>query len=296
MKIAVWHTGHEIADTVSDYCYKSLPASTRLLTSNLSEEPIKGHDIHIGYGILRGMNDVFRMAQTNGKPWFNIDKGYIGSGHFDGYYRISLRGTQHTQTSWLHFIDRERLNGLCVNFEPWRGMEYGKPVLICPPQPDTAAFFGIDHDKWLNDAVKSCCGRKHVVRRKGDHSILMDSILGSSMVVTFNSSVAWEAMRLGVPSMSDLRHSFLGHVSCEINVADLVNWQKLHRVDLFAAMAGLQLTLQEMRDGKLWQLMNRLMSGSDGTAENNRQLMFASEASRRVQNQSLTSSFLNTGN
>lgn len=251
MKICVWRTGHEIADRVAEAVLAGLRGTPHLLGNNHTSTILNNeYDIHIGYGILRGMADVFRECDRQGKPWFCIDKGYWKPGHYDGYYRVSLRGTQ--QTSGWPEPDWERWRALGLAVEPMQQqgdtLADRHPVLFCPPTDYACEFFGIK--LWVKPN-----GLVDYWRPKGiDDPIKWD---GVRRVCTFNSSVGWEALRRGIPVESDPVHSIVGA------------WQAKHgtdkREELFATMAGLQLTLDEMRSGLLWPLMQKLLDASPAT-------------------------------
>ena len=149
MKIAVWRTGHEISDTVAKSLI-SLKDSSLFHTSELTEDIIASHDCHIGYGILRGMDSVFRMCDTLGKPWFNVDRGYFAPGHYDGYYRVSLGCTQYVGGNIAKVIASGVGTGrFNLQFYEWKGLDANKSLLICPPTPHVCKFFGIDESEWI---------------------------------------------------------------------------------------------------------------------------------------------------
>lgn len=248
MKICVWRTGHEIADTVAEAMLTGLRRTSYCLGNNHTSTILNNdYDIHIGYGILRGMGDVFRECDRQGKPWFNIDKGYWKPGHYDGYYRVSLRGTQ--QTSGWPDPDWERWEKLGLNVEPWQ--KRNGYTLVCPPTDYVETFLRPGMDNWLN------CNsyiKDGLVRHKGCERLLDSDLAAASRVIIFNSSVGWESLRRGIPVESDPVHSIVGA------------WQAKHgtdkRKELFATMAGLQLTLDEMRSGKLLPLLQKLLDAS----------------------------------
>ncbi len=266
MRVAVWRTGHEIADTVADAVGHGLKISP-IETHGFSEQAGLC-DVNIGYGILRGMEDVFKTSDRFGVSWLNIDRGYINPHHYDGYYRVSLCGTQ--QTTGLDRLkpDYDRLKAPGVEFKPWRGLDESKPVLVIPPTDYVTQFFKLP--KWLPSCVIHT-DRKYVVRTKADASpINFDDY---SHVVTFNSSIGWQAIAAGIPCISDPTHSFVGAYYKQLlggnhNIMDnCAKAQQFTRHELFGCMASLQLTLDEMRAGKIWELMTRLMSSSDMIAE-----------------------------
>lgn len=239
MKVCVWKTGHEIADTVA----KAIDAEVRTIG-----EPLGDADVHIAYGILRGTADVFRKAPV----WFHVDRGYTNPGHFDGNYRVSLRGTQQTGF-WPEPVKHD------VKLLPWRGFDHSKPVLVCPPTDAVRDFFSLQ--EWTHTNVKH-----YVVRKKGDQNPL--NFNDYNYVLTFNSSVGWQAIAAGIPCVSDTTHSIIGTFFKNIPLANLSGAQYVERKRLFGTMSALQMTLEEMKQGKLWQLMSNLLSISATTVGN----------------------------
>jgi len=247
--IGIWTTGHDIADTVAHACLIGLGWKAKLLRCGIDD--VNAADIHIGYGILRGMADVFKQCDVAGKPWFNIDRGYFGAGHFNGYYRVSYRNTQQVDGLFNLPIRMDRYKKLGIvleNREPVDG-----PVLICPPTDYVR--------EWLN---VQWCGGEGLLREKGCTRNLDDDLKICSSVKTFNSSVGWEALRRGINVESDKDKSILGKWKKNLaNNRTLVDTRR----ELFGVMAGLQLTLNEIKEGSLWPLMESLLSISDGIAE-----------------------------
>ncbi len=265
MRIAIWKTGHEIADAVADAlkggCYDKEVSS--ILYDGIGDADItrgiEAHDVHIGYGILRGTGDIFRRCDSLNKPWFNLDRGYFGPGHYGGYYRISLCGTQ--QTTGLDKLepDYESLDRLRIVFpDPYR-INSEAHTLIVPPTDYVRSFF--DLGRWEEYALDNFPNSKIRVRHKGGVRTLDDDLTNCLRVVTFNSSIGWEALRRGIPVYSDSNHSIIGAYQKLRKTDD----RPLHldlkaRRELFAIMSGLQMTLEEIRSGKICTLMEKLLS------------------------------------
>lgn len=262
MKIAVWKTGHEIADTVADALRDGLK-NADIFHPNAG---YKSADAHIGYGILRGVETVFRRSAKENVPCFLLDRGYFKPGHYDGHYRISLHGTQQTIGLDKLQPDYERLDGLGVEFpEPYR-INSKAHTLYIPPTQHVRRFFGIGD--WKAPKFDT----PHIVRGKDDATPLEEHLTNCLRVVTFNSSIGWEALRRGIPVYSDANHSIIGAYQKLIKTDD----RPLHldikaRRELFAIMSGLQLTLEEIRAGKICKVMDTLLSlstsGSGGIPE-----------------------------
>lgn len=258
MRVAIWRSGHEIADRVADAIRAGIPKN--LLAAPNSKELFhpegwdEGHskygDIHIGYGILRSMDKVWKDCERTGRPFFIVDRGYWKPGHYDGYYRVSLRGTQQTggwpEPDWERW---EKL-GLTID-EPVKRNGY---ALCCPVTDYVKDWLG-DYKAPVPDRGEFDKDSGVLVREKGCTRSLDDDLAGARRVVTFNSSVGWEALRRGLPVESDPVHSIVG--------AWLAKHGTDKREELFAVMSACQLTLDEMLAGKLWLLMEKLLA-ADG--------------------------------
>lgn len=257
MKICVWrpHPKHEIAAIVADAVLEGLAASGNPAMIYLDADEVipDDADIHIGYGILRGIGDVMKECQQKGKPFFHIDRGYWKPGHYDGYYRISLCGTQQTIGLDKLEPDYERLDKLEVEILPEVKREGA--ALICPPTDYVADWLGLKLGAW---GMPTEIGESVIeYRHKGTITPLQTSLDRVAKVITFNSSVGWEALRQGIPVFSDSTHSIVG--AYQKLVDKPLHLDINERRKLFGIQASLQLTLDEIRQGMIWPLLQRLM-------------------------------------
>lgn len=260
MNIAIWKTGHEIADKVAEAVYDGLwkaNVGARLIQLYYGYKDYPEFDLYIAYGILRGTAEVFRMARAIGKNFICIDRGYWKPGHFDGYYRISLNGTQ--QTTGLEKLepDYERWDALGLEILPQKiGGDY---VLVCPQTPEVNKFYGD------GKTPIAFGGEKVVFRHKGEEIPLQQDLDGCFRVGTFNSSVGWEALRQGIPVISDPTHSFLGAYMKTVDSMSHMDIDSRRRC--FAVQAALQLRLDEIRQGAIWPLIQSILSSASTAAK-----------------------------
>lgn len=268
MKTVIWKTGHPIADTVADAFMRG---------ASMGDSLAPDRPVNIAYGILRGNDQLFRASEAQGKHWFEVDRGYFDARHFDGYYRISYKGTQALFDK--NYPIKSHLPSLMP--EPIRPYDKTKAVLICPPTDAVMDFFGMidayGRRRWTPEAGQL---GPFVIRHKGDSSpINWDAY---RMVITFNSSVGWEAIRRGIPCLSDMRYSTVGSFYGE-TLADLLLerfYSGDNRMELFRFMQAHQFTLDEIAQGHAWGLINHYLSRSSaGIRENPSQRMFAPTAS-----------------
>lgn len=257
MKIGIWKTGHEIADTVAEAVYEGLKdhSECRRFNTRTDIDQLHESDVQVIYGILRGASEVFKLAQAMGKPYVCIDRGYWKPGHYEGYYRISLNGTQQTTGLDKFEPDYERWDRLRLEIfdRPQRlEREPDHYDLYCPPTEYVSKHFNEMH--WLHENVDS--GRKYKIRHKGSEEQINWSEV--RVVHTFNSSVGWEALRQGIPVFSDENHSFVGAYKKQVDkMPHMMDIESRRR--LFAVQCGLQLTLEEVKSGKIWPLLQRLL-------------------------------------
>lgn len=231
MKIAVWKTGHEIADTVAQALAEGIP-NAEIKDTRFNASDTKEFGAHIAYGILRGTADIFKANQC----YIHVDRGYFHPGHYDGYYRISYKGTQAKYDA--AFLISKEYDG---QLEPKRRYDRSKPVLVCPPTLAVDTFFELGAwIDWLPD--------NRIMRDKGDTKpIPWDDI---SAVITFNSSVGWEALRRGIPCLSDPTHSVVGSYYNTKSIDECIElFHSRSRKPLFDLMASHQFTLAEIRKG-----------------------------------------------
>lgn len=251
MKIAVWKTGHEIADKVAEAVYEGLKQHCEVSSHTCgTDRNILGYECHIGYGILRGTTELFKDCERLGVPWFNIDRGYWKPGHYDGYYRISLLGTQQAFGLDKLEPDYDRWDALGIeidNADPKGRYAW----LHCPPTKPVEKFYDIK----LNELPKDSRLR---IRDKSTLRKLQTDLDSSCMVSTFNSSVGWEALRQGIPVVSDPTHSIVGAYQKMLDKP--IHADSNERRKLFAIMAGLQLRLDEIKSGALWPLLHKLLN------------------------------------
>lgn len=245
MIIAVYETGHEIADTVADALMHGLPNSILIE----AKTPLPFADVHVAYGILRGTADIFKQSEH----WFNIDRGYFNPGHYEGYYQISYKGTQAKYDP--SFPITKEFDG---KMEPIRKYDNSKPILVCPPTDAVCKFFGL---KWWNPGA---IDQKFVVRQKGEpNPINWDDY---SAVITFNSSVGWQALQRGIPCFSDPLHSVVGSYYNTKSIDEAIEmFNSMPREPLFNFMRSHQFTLAEIEQGHAWPLIKWYTS--DGMRE-----------------------------
>lgn len=225
-------TGHVIADTIADAFidggYK--------------------FDADLVYGILR--HNVFLESAH----WFCVDRGYFNPSHYDGYYRISYKGTQGRYDP--EFPITKAFKG---KLGTKRVLLNGN-VLVCPPTDAVCTFFGVNGKEWKNDWKDALLSldKTVTIRNKSDKSDIDFDRYES--VVTFNSSVGWQALQHGIPCISDISHSLVGSYYGGGSYEEKANkFYSTSRQPLFDFMASQQFTLEEIRNGDACSLIKHYL-------------------------------------
>lgn len=250
--VTIWVTDHFISQRVASALKTGFGDDALLgFATTVTTEQIAATPVHIGYGILRSMDKVARMAEEAGKDWFLLDLGYSNPGHFHGNYRIGYKGTQ-TLFDAGHLADASPI--FCA---PWK--EGGHTALICPATDYVAGYFNLDDAAWCKQAEQLAAdfNLPAKIRRKGDPQDLSDALNEAACVITFNSSVAWKALAAGIPAFSDIYHSTLGSWHGTAGQKSIDALKALSRDDLFRFMAAHELDLLAIQQGRIKNIVNR---------------------------------------
>jgi len=257
----VWHTGHQINETVSMALHAGIPQNILKHTewaSNYISSTNKY--VAVGYGILRGTGDIFNHNAKNGIDYYEVDRGYINPNHFDGYYRISKNGLQAKYSNkFKHPGDRmERLKFTISDKSSHNPKGH---ILICPPTEYIETYLGSKPGKWTEDTANqlSKLNRPVKIRQKTDTTALELDLDGAYCVVTFNSNVAVDASLRRVPVIATSYSVAYGWSGNDIQslLAGVIQVPSLHQVEkLIKFISYNQFTLEEIRNGTAWRLLN----------------------------------------
>jgi hypothetical protein len=247
----IWVTDHYISQRIGLSLKMGMGDRARIaVAATANPEQIKATPVHIGYGILRGMEKVAALASDYSKDWFHLDLGYTNPSHFAGNYRIGYKGTQS-------LYDENFLSDQSVACADWKGG--GSDALICPPTDHVVSYFKLDADAWLHEAEELAArfDLPAKIRRKGDAENLGDTLAQSACVISFNSSVAWQALQKGIPAFSDITRSTVGSWHGVSGMKSLAALKVLSRVHLFRFMRGNELSLVDIQQGKIFDVLRR---------------------------------------
>lgn len=192
------------------------------------------------YGVRPAWAHLWAQAKAEGRDWWYIDNGFIGSGRF----RIARNAVQAAQCR----PDPDRLANLGVSLTKWR--LDGRHVLVCLQSDEfmaTVAGFAGD----IAAAVREQTDRPVRVRRKGGAVPLAADLADCWCVVTWASNAAVEAICAGVPAIvlgQSAAAPVAGARLTEIEAPPMPDG----REEWAARLAASQWDLQEIRSGKAW--------------------------------------------
>lgn len=257
-----WKTGHKLNEAVMEAVAQGLRAAGEEVqvkdVSEYSGIPAPS----ISYGVLRGVGAIYRDCARAGVEWWNVDHGFFGRQEFGGYYRIGRNHLQPLFSRSVKGLDPSRVAACGAFIAPWRSNENGS-VLLCPPTSAMAEFYGIDEHSWPDATVgrlPSGMRDRVIVRKKGEGGSLAGALNHAGLAVVFNSNVAIDALRCGVPAIAEegIVRSWNG-LTPEMAGEDL---QSFDRRDLFLYASWCQFTLDEIRSGFAWRTCQEIQKGS----------------------------------
>lgn len=204
------------------------------------------------YGWLRGNAYLIELAKRSGAPWYYIDNGYLRSGHYDGYYRVTANAYQ---LSAIRRTDPNRYHALGITIDAWR--DGGTFSLICPPNEEVGSYHNIDVHRWVSYAkkIRREAGTDHyVIRPKGSSRPLEHDLEGCHLLITAFSNVAVEAVRRGVAV-----HCTHPCAATPMSIKPLEQPDRplsVDRMPWLYSLANNQWTLDEMASGLCWRQLS----------------------------------------
>lgn len=194
---------------------------------------------------------VIPDALKTGRPFWYIDNGYWRSakGGRVGYYRITYNG----MTPFPLDMKADRNP---VDFRPWR--KDGGHIVLAMPGANFGRAIGLNMPAWeqsIQHRVREYTDRPFIVRRKERNKPLDRDLHGAWALVTHSSTVAVDAVRMGVPVFVEPT-SAARWVGCT-DLADIESPVMPSRQAWWRSLMWQQFTLAEMQGPLAWQMMRR---------------------------------------
>jgi hypothetical protein len=223
-------------------------------------------------GLLRGNSHLLDLALSKNLDFYYVDHAYLNSGYkYPHWMRVIKNG--FVQNTIIPDVDQKRLQqNFDIKFNDYKFREK-KNIIVLPPSNTVARVFNqLDWETKTIENIRKHTDRPIVVRRKSgpvmddllvnvaskenyEYEESIDEALGNAYcVVAFNSAVALTALRKGVPVICErycpafpLSHSF----------EQIENLSEKERLPLFASLAWGQFTMEEIRDPKTFDCINK---------------------------------------
>ena len=237
----------------------------------LSGKYVPPKDVAV-WGILRGGEQIIKWAQQNNRNYYYFDNPYLKFVSDKRTLRLTKNESQITQ---YKNNGVGRMHSGFKPLEPYRETDDKKSILVCPPGEGMLHYWGLHN--WLDHTLKVLqqnTDRQIEVRRKPSpvrvfrkndglldtyqdpnfkqNTESLDEVLSRThAVVTFNSTVAFEALRQGIPVFCSRYCSaaLLGNT----DIRQIDNPLLTDRVKLFATLAYSQWTMEELRNDIAWR-------------------------------------------
>lgn len=201
------------------------------------------------YGVRQGWNTLWLQAKADGRDWYYLDNAYFDDSR-ELRFRVGKNRVQQTEFPPGDYPPFHR------PIAPWR--TEGEHIVICPQSEEFMRVVCVWSKDWAEHVLHEL--RRHttrplMVRRKGDRRTLAEDLKGAWALVTHSSAAANEAIIAGIPvfvtgasSAAVLAGGPLSAIESPLCPDGREQWA--------AALAAHQFTLDELREGKCWSLMN----------------------------------------
>lgn len=208
----------------------------------------------------------YGVDQTNIRHWQRVSRSgepywYCDNSFFDKtrgtHFRIGRNCVQHDGQGRSQ---GERFKALALEIKPWR--TEGEHIVICPQSDSFMREVAEYQGDWLSDVVGTIAlvsNRSLVVRNWARdkpklQATLARDLVGAWMLVTYSSAAAIQALLAGIPV------SAIGGAARWAGTDPLAIETPFYPEDrerFFGVLADNQFTIDEMRDGTAWNLLNR---------------------------------------
>lgn len=232
-------------------------------------------------GILRGDGLIYSYCRDNNKNFLYIDHAYLERGYNSSHEDTEWMRITPNNTSWNYFQqesnDRwDEFFGKKYALSSWK-QNNGKNILILPPSEATKMLFP-DSIEWMKstiEEIKRKTSAPIVIREKPDQPIINNltnqiidrkkfthenniekEMLNAKCIVTFNSAVPVLGTVLGIPCYCSPRAAAY---PMNINLDYIDNAPEPNRQLWLNQLAYHQYRTVEMKNGKVWQLLEKYM-------------------------------------
>lgn len=210
------------------------------------------------YGVTPATQHLWLQAKAERREWYYIDNAYFDRCR-EQYFRVTRGALQH---DGFGASDGKRWKTLGLTIADWR--QKGEHILLCPQSDEFMRTCAQHPGSWLTDTLdqlKIHTGRELRVRpwngnKQKWYATLPADLAGCWALVTYSSASAITAMLAGVPALCTSLDCISGPMT-EVNLASIERPRyPVNRESWARVVADNQWTLDEMRSGLCWKMLN----------------------------------------
>lgn len=208
------------------------------------------------YGVDESNLHIWNRVRKERRDFYYCDNAYFDQTRQE-YFRVSKNRLQHSGTG---VSDCRRFNELDIYVKPWR--REGRHLVVCPQSDHFMNVVVGYNGNWTQDTLSdlSRLTLRSIRLRlwspdKGKlANTLKEDLNGAHALITWSSAAAITAIIEGVPAivMGESAASLIAAIRLE----DLEYAPRLDRTNWLGVLADNQWTLDEMRSGFCWKVIN----------------------------------------
>lgn len=210
------------------------------------------------YGVEPPTLQAWKDVQAAGETFWYVDNGYFRSTYQGGnYFRITKNAEQHTG---IGQSDGRRFAELGIEIQPWRE---GEEILIALQTDWWYERHGLTRQRWLDDVLARVSGTGRKIRIRGKpvrghkEPPLAADLKRAWCVIAYSSNVAVDALMAGIPAFCTCPGSAGYTLSgCFLSSGGLAPYRSPHRREWAEVLADNQWTVEEIRSGLAWEMLN----------------------------------------
>ena len=210
------------------------------------------------YGVTAATKPLWEQAKAEGRDWYYIDNAY-----FDPYRGTYFRATKNRlQHPGVGRSDGKRFAALDLEVRPWR--KRGRHIVLAPQSDEFMAVCAGYRGRWVDDAIGElyrCTERElRVLPWNRDKAMwyagLPANLVDCWALVTYSSASAISALLAGVPAICTATDCIVAPI-CGAALGNVeMPPMPQDRMSSFWLIADQKWTLDEMRSGLAWGMLN----------------------------------------
>jgi hypothetical protein len=264
--IMLWCSIQEIRAEKSRMVMEALCAGWREPAQCINGDPPDDDNPFAIYGQVWGAERLLPTAIRRKRPFWYIDNGYWkpGRGGPHGYYRVTYRGMAPV---FLKDSAIDRAQSMNARMMPWR--RSGRHILFALPGREYGSAIGLNMADWIIRSRRHLAGRTSRPIKERDKWCprpLEHDLRDCWAVVTHSSNVAVDAVIAGIPVFveSGSPAAPVGNLSLDALETPVMP----DRDAWWSSLMSQQFTLQEMRDGTAYKLLDLVRKQVDAVEMN----------------------------